>query len=355
MVQKQDVSLVIIVILIIPIQNSFHFVNIFTPTGCVYGTKCLYRHHLIELEGSETGLTRDAFENKSQSTSESGVETESECSSTVHKCKYTTRIIAALNHYLSLNLIHNESDRVALVEYCTETHQSLLDDFIHIIETHNDELQDIAKLMMAEHQFRPCNIKNCLLLVRHYRDRNQPNESNDHSDEKFILYRDILDGIHCHLVHLYDIGLRVNAESTEAMDSNDDAHVPYFDKEFSNVCKIIRDKNKKLSIITGVHNRFDHNKFNISTIQKNEGTFTDGVSKYVRVNNMLSEWQIYRLESIFMVDEYDSDAIHEDIETKETSNIAKYGEIYHDAITKYIYHNQRVFSHLSSIYKYERY
>ena len=55
------------------------------------------------------------------------------------------------------------------------------------------------------------------LVWGHHRDRginesqNKVYESND-NDSEYIFYCDIMDGIHCFVYHLYDLGLRIDAK-----------------------------------------------------------------------------------------------------------------------------------------------
>eukprot|EP01084_Bolivina_argentea_P157434 274357_1 len=71
-------------------------------------------------------------------------------------CSCTQRIINALKYYESLDIIHNESDKDSLFEFCHEKYPSLLNDYIHIIQTHNDEFQDIHDYICQNEQLKPC-------------------------------------------------------------------------------------------------------------------------------------------------------------------------------------------------------
>eukprot|EP01084_Bolivina_argentea_P049313 90713_1 len=160
-------------------------------------------------------------------------------------CNQTKRIVDALKYYESLNIVSNEKDKLKLVKYFHETYKSLLDDYIHIVVEHNNrnDLDQIYDLLATN-----CNIQHCLVCVRHFRNRN--NDKYVQQDQELIFYRDILDTIHCYLLHLYDTALRVRVDSATDEEYNNDNNVDdsasFIDNKFSSICDEINKQTEKL-------------------------------------------------------------------------------------------------------------
>ena len=137
----------------------------------------------------------------------------SKCGKTVFQCDFTRRVASALKYYDLINW-EDPQNQHKLVNYCNNAYNagSLLDDYIHIVETHNDQLEDIFHLLLTQYNMKYCDVLKCSLVIRHYRDRrNVPilNTDDEPIDQEFLYYRDLFDQMHCYLYHLYDMGLRV--------------------------------------------------------------------------------------------------------------------------------------------------
>ncbi len=92
-----------------------------------------------------------------------------------------------------------------------------------------------------------CNIHNCLLLRKHFRNRNINNNNYTNNNEMF--YFDLINSMHCHLFHLYDIGKTININKI-----NNDG-IQYFDPKSANISQKLKGFNT---------NRFSNKKFNIN-------------------------------------------------------------------------------------------
>eukprot|EP01084_Bolivina_argentea_P061135 111743_1 len=180
----------------------------------------------------------------------------------------THRMINALIFYSTLNIFDNGKDKKKFIEYFSETNESLLDDYIHIIDTYNHNDGDISELMAKDFQLIvECDIQNCLLLRRHYRNRNHNNKHQTDlemktDDHNVSFYVDIMDSTHCYLYHLYDIGMRVKKDEISVRFENDEKNTDqYFDETFSNICKVLKAKKNKLKALnTFNYYRFDTTK-----------------------------------------------------------------------------------------------
>eukprot|EP01084_Bolivina_argentea_P236700 397932_1 len=80
---------------------------------------------------------------------------------------------------------------------------TILDDFLYLSTTYNkdEEFETIAN------ELGHCNIRNCQIIRRHFRDRNQDILSNDYTDH---LCDSLVDKIHCYYQHCFDIGYKLS-------------------------------------------------------------------------------------------------------------------------------------------------
>eukprot|EP01084_Bolivina_argentea_P110286 196967_1 len=136
-------------------------------------------------------------------------------------CDRILRVIEALEYYQLLNVNNEMQNKNNLIVYCTETCPTLLNDWIHVLMRHNThgDLDAIFKTLTQQYHVE-CKMGGCIACLRHYRNRRQIQVTE--TDELLIFYRNLLDQIHCHLLHLYDVGLRVKKKHIdEVKDSND--------------------------------------------------------------------------------------------------------------------------------------
>ena len=73
-----------------------------------------------------------------------------------------------------------------------ETYKLLLDDYIHIVLNHNHEINDIYNIIISsKYKMNKCQISNCLLAIRHNRDKTKDTNYDD-DDKLVIFYRDVI-------------------------------------------------------------------------------------------------------------------------------------------------------------------
>eukprot|EP01084_Bolivina_argentea_P279157 477212_1 len=256
-----------------------------------------------------------------------------ECVSIEKGCRYTTRVISALKDYESLD-INNDSNKSELIKLCYQSYPSLLDDFIHVLDEHNNEpdLDLIFNLLANTGEFMECNVNKCTFAMRYHRDRHNDTQSTD-EDPQFIFYRDLMDQIHCFLYHLYDTGLRIKSpHKKHAHTDTTDDNKAWFDENFASICDALNKTKQQTSYQT--------NKFSIISNYDNrvKDTFRDGLFRQNVDHN------------IFMEEEYDSDAIEMDLyddDEGKQSNIAMYDRNVYDIVKEYVHYNklhQRTFS-----------
>ncbi len=239
----------------------------------------------------------------------------SPCTSLQERCDYTTRVIHAIKYYSSFTNVINISDDLKqnLVKFGKEIYTSLLDDFIHITQYHNDHLDAILQIITVEYGVK-CNFKDCRSLSRHFGDAELEGKENE--DDEFIFYRNLFDSVHCYLLHSFDIGLRV---SKKDLQSNDGTHD--YDEQFSNVRCIVEEKANDFK-----SKRFTVNKFNIKVNEPrippsnhNKMTYLDGLYDYVN-DHGLKEEKLQKLIDFITLNEYDTDALRDDIDMEDAKN-----------------------------------
>eukprot|EP01084_Bolivina_argentea_P178801 309050_1 len=125
-------------------------------------------------------------------------------------CKHATcasvkRMVTSITCYHRNNI----PDKVELRE--------ITDDFLHILSMHNGDEQYGTIYSKIMKNIGECDIKQCNIFSRNYRERNVSQDGYHkikelyNSDEtKDIVYQQILDKIHCHYLHSYDTGHRIS-------------------------------------------------------------------------------------------------------------------------------------------------
>eukprot|EP01084_Bolivina_argentea_P084460 152733_1 len=240
---------------------------------------------------------------------------QNQCISLEEGCECINRMHSALRYYSSLNLDHSQHAENKLVKYCNMTYKLLLNDYVHIVTNHNSDtdLHKIFNLLTASDDYIECTIAKCTLSSRHYRDRNvnNINKSKVESNKDFMFYRDILDSMHCFLFHLYDFGLRIKNSS------ENNYHAQGFENMYDHI-------NSKIQILQNL-GVFDvesqNNKFCFKTTETDtiEITFIDSLYTYMNEQSLSNE-EIQKLNHIIISQEYESEAIMDDVSDDYTNS-----------------------------------
>ena len=181
-------------------------------------------------------------------------------------CKAVERILTTLIYYQRLS----KSKRSIFSQFLCKSYSHYLDDITHLLNIHEQDLEEINEMIFKRSDFTGCDINHCLTTDRHY-DLDQPHpnteEAKRDSDatetnlERF--HQQTWDSVHFYVVHLFELGLRQKKDELKTI----------FDVEDDNdcldtICKqqqaMIKQKRQKLSRFFG---RFksESNKFNIQT------------------------------------------------------------------------------------------
>ena len=244
------------------------------------------------------------------------------------ECSATKRIILALKKYHSFRskeASHSHHDHRNLVHFCKEIYPSLLDDYIHVIHTHHDELDVISDIMEDTYGIESCDVNDCNFFCRRYRDQSQGSDDNESNmetyDKDYVFYKNIMDTIHCYIFHSFDTAMRLNIhkEINEEYENKADG----FDVTFSNICKSIQQRTREISLKS---KRFSNNKFSINVNRfdgnsKNSTTFIDGLYRNVKFQG-ISDAVIGELQEYIVLEEFDTDSLLSDLASTE-SNITR--------------------------------
>ena len=269
------------------------------------------------------------------------METENDCTFTenvsiIHSYSYIKRLLQALQYYESLNISSNKDDQTKLVQFACNTYPSLIDDFTRIVTTHTNDIDDIYNCMINELQFNPCNIKNCSFSARH--NRNREKATNTSNDKQFEFYKDLFDTIHCYLSHGQDFGLRINKQQRAKLQSFcDEAHNRNnikldncIDPSFAKMRNMIYETRQNLQDLNQ-SDRFENtSKFTVNstndTTNSQNTLFMDGLIKYMTNHSSSTTKTIARIQQFINNEEYDTDAMAQDMDDITNSNICTFIE-----------------------------
>ena len=255
----------------------------------------------------------------------------SECNITEKKneiianCSYLQRMCVGLRYYGLLckenKLRESKVAKEVLVEFCDVAYTNLLDDYIHIVQNHNDDLIEIGDEMSKKYECIPCKIEECSKLQRHYRGRGESeNNKDDFFEEgKFLFYSDCFDRSHHQIYHLHAMGLKLKRNEIEI---KEDEHkkgkkVECFDSMFQRRRDLIIRRKKECGLDLERYND-QNNKYIIKQQQQNgvhsiykiynkNGTFLDSMCRIFPIQNK-SLWKYLYLN------EYDTEGVQEDLE-----------------------------------------
>eukprot|EP01084_Bolivina_argentea_P269892 458814_1 len=249
--------------------------------------------------------------------------TNTDCSGLIKSgCECFRRVDAGLKYYQSLNL-DAETHQQNMMEYFNEKYKHFLDDYIHILLKHNDEIGYIYNTIISnQKQNNICDLAKCSSAKRHYRDRTTENKNDKSVDNNILFHRDTLDSAHCYFTHLYDFGLRSAPKNIQ--NSNED---PLFEK----MKKIINEKSKQLKPIH--RKRYEKNKFSLNvsvTTSDDTVTYMDGLKEHFKQTGK-NKLFVSTITGYLEQEEFDSDALKHDVfsyENWENSNIYHYLQNY---------------------------
>ncbi len=139
----------------------------------------------------------------------------------------------------------------------------ILNDYIHIIHTHSDNLEEICNKFNIH-----CKLDNCNGLRRNRRnDINESNKKNNHNEIGIddMVMIDILDQIHSYLLHSFDTGYKLTKDERGAvMEEHKDNDAEF---AFTKMTKLLTEKRQIFDKLYGKQN---NSKFVTKTHEKGD-------------------------------------------------------------------------------------
>eukprot|EP01083_Nonionella_stella_P083293 230248_1 len=150
-------------------------------------------------------------------------------------------------------------------------HQYLVSDWHHILQIHfecsqaeNDSNFNLLYENMKKHHLL-CDIASCSYYIRNNQNRETLNGSDEEIDLKHQFMRDLLDSIHCFLVHSFDTGFRMRNVRKNTFDNAKDLKIDskslYLDEEMEGNAQYIDMKRQEMRQIRGMNDSNKHNRF----------------------------------------------------------------------------------------------
>eukprot|EP01083_Nonionella_stella_P274468 931695_1 len=161
---------------------------------------------------------------------------------------------------------HSNSINSVFDEECDDT--TLLDDFNHLLLDHSRHFEEIHYILSND---KMCSLSSCYRMQRSHRDRFELREKDNKiqemyfncNDSRDVVYQQILDRIHCHYVHSFDILYKLNKKDrAEVARSGDDT--------FKTLLALIKSKKNALKNIPGLERLSLENNHKFNTIVEDE-------------------------------------------------------------------------------------
>eukprot|EP01084_Bolivina_argentea_P282869 484321_1 len=136
----------------------------------------------------------------------------------IEDCNALNHLMSGLKYYESIKNTKQES----FDEYCDETYPNILNDYIHFILCHSNQIEEINKSILHNNDSDHCNITECGVFNRHYNDsgRRMTDKSDSLSnDEIFTFYSDLFDRFHYFIHHLFDVGIRIKTDEIKEIEN----------------------------------------------------------------------------------------------------------------------------------------
>eukprot|EP01084_Bolivina_argentea_P143452 251905_1 len=261
----------------------------------------------------------------------------------ISNCSLVADLIDKLKQYNSFNSSKDENFDTSVfnefIDVCKKA--DVKDKFIHMLKVHNKEIDEIYNIILSKYSFQPCNISNCRLTVRHYRNKQNSSGDNINTNEETIFWRDFFDCVHCYVLHLFDFGYKVRKtdltqDDDAKYDHDNDDICKYIDKKFKLLYSIISEKRNKLESISSI-DAVNTNKFNIDVdttddtinqqqeakIDHDDVTFMDEL--YERMHNGgVPGYILSNFNSFIEAEEFDTDSVTFEINMMYESNISRH-------------------------------
>ena len=205
---------------------------------------------------------------------------------TISNCQCIKRIIYGLKYYSTLNINNDNNksnnDIYDLIEFCTEKYKFIIDDFTHILLTHNDNFNKLYEYICNSESFECVNNQQCLSIIRNQNEDNIQIDDNLIDGVEIIFWRDLFDTIHCYMLHGNNNYLifknkrnkkfDVNLTNTNNINNNGIGYMFYYWNYYKNNDLFINKKydNLKQELLNNKIYKISHQKYEIVKFKASE-------------------------------------------------------------------------------------
>eukprot|EP01084_Bolivina_argentea_P022656 42110_1 len=248
----------------------------------------------------------------------------------IRNCVALKRLISSLKYYSMLDVVNNETDQALFTNFIDNVYIQLVDDYNHLDEAHQDQLQRLNQLIIKYKILSPCEIHNCSFSSRHLQNNQTTLKPNLYPS--LNVYKDIMDSCHFYLLHQFDCGLMAlqldNAHNAPDLATKNE-NSNHYDFELEKIQNTIHNTKKNTKNFDRYNTDTNNNKFTIMISDQHEtssnssynATFIEELEKYLHEIGA-DYWDILQLKILTDSEAYDTDAIISDVEFVVNGNIA---------------------------------
>eukprot|EP01083_Nonionella_stella_P260606 888355_1 len=210
------------------------------------------------------------------------------------ECKCLERLCNLLKQYHTSILNSNNHDTFQFKEKFDIV--STINDANHLLFSHSTEFEPIHQIFKEKsNNNQTCDLSKCLMTRRNYRDRSKITSREDLLSQMYsgddVVTEQILDSVHCHWFHTFDIGYKLTKSETQDIMHDDvkrnDSDDICIDRDLNiqRIHDVVRRKRKCYSDVQGLERlRSGTNKFMMKTQQNKLDEFSYG-SRYFYWNH----------------------------------------------------------------------
>eukprot|EP01084_Bolivina_argentea_P193196 331485_1 len=161
-------------------------------------------------------------------------------------------------HDALINYLHNNEGIHLVNDYHHLLDQHLNEDNINSINCDKEFERIYNKMINNKNNNLKCDISKCEIYTRNNRQRETKLFDNINDDD-LCFYVDLIDSIHCYMLHSVDSGYKIIYHPNDTKIDDDNEHI-CVDKEIERVKLHLKSKREKLKN-TGAFNRINNHKF----------------------------------------------------------------------------------------------
>ena len=249
------------------------------------------------------------------------------------RCSRLKRLCTATKYSNTLRTnptLKDDEKRSLFMEFNEDVYHSLIDDFTHLIQEHDRNIDRIHTEWTELYQVPKCSVSECARTKRHYaRERSAKKESNiKEHDAMYSFYESVYDSVHYYIFHLFEVGLRVDASSLSVSEDGDEKQDmesgrASVDKRFTAERDLIKSRSRECTLD---FHRFKNanNKYTIQSarIREKQGiTLTDALFQTLIKNEKVEKESLQSIRHYSVQNAFDSDALEHDLEKTADSNL----------------------------------